>query len=469
MCISSNLTFPLDKSLSLPPQSSSYLKCTAADNSCIYNETKFIPSNLPFENGPVIQAFVSSAKVLSEGIDVKTTMEIMLNIKDFSLTFLPGDTIGILPENPEEDVLFMLERLSLNESGCLYNIEIIEGQTKKKSILPPHIPSVASARFLFQKCLDLRAVVKKVLLRSFIDYTSEDLEKRRLMELCSKEGSTEYNTQILSNKSSIIDILKAFPSCVPPLSLLIEQLPRLQPRPYSIASSPLENPDVLRIVFNVVYDSRKRRGICSGWLYDITRPFHDIAYRLNKLNLDEKSPPIMVQMYLRKPSKFQIPQDLTIPLIMIGPGTGIAPFIGFLEHRKRQLQNCTLKIFPRNLLLFGCRYPKKDEIYKDFLCSCDNLGVCKYLVCYSRDDKSEGNSLKYVQDILKKKEDDIVSQLLSTETCIFICGNGITMGKDIIETLTCCFKNVQGIPEVEAKDIVNNLEKNGRILKDLWF
>ncbi|XP_066909404.1 methionine synthase reductase isoform X2 [Halyomorpha halys] len=395
MCVLTNLYFSLDKDLNLPPLCTSHFSCVLTDINCDIDELEnnFLKeSTFPFAASCLSNVCVSSATVLSEGTDVKTTLEIMLDISDLNLTYLPGDTIGILPKNDEKEINVILNRLGLS-GDVKYKLSVDE--TKKKKI-PSYIPPVFSVKFLLQNCLDIRSVVKKALLRALVEHTFDPIEKRRIIELCCREGTGEYNEYILKQKTSIIDILQVFSSCRPPLSLLIEHIPRLQPRPYSIASSPLKDPNLLRVVFNVVHDIRNRRGVCSGWLFDMTLPLHDLNFKLSQVELSDNLKPVTIKIpvYLRKPTKFRIPENSSLPLIMIGPGTGVAPFLGFLEHRQQEISGPNRKN-TENHIMFGCRHRNKDDIYRKKFLMMEEENLCLYHVSYSRD--NDNNHPKYVQ------------------------------------------------------------------------
>ena len=143
-----------------------------------------------------------------------------------------------------------------------------------------------------------------------------------------------------------MDILDHFKDCKPPLDLLLEMLPRLQARYYSISSSPkLSNSKIAitAIVLNYKIGERQIKGVCTNYL----------AF-LNKGN--------SVPIFIRK-STLRLPNKLLTPVIMLGPGTGLAPFRGFLHERLWQKKQG--KDIGEMHLYFGCRHPEHDHIYKE--------------------------------------------------------------------------------------------------------
>ena len=175
-------------------------------------------------------------------------------------------------------------------------------------------------------------------MRALVECTSDAGEKRRLQELCSKQGASDYTHFIRESNVCLLDLLHAFPSCKPSLNLLIEHLPKLQARSYSVSSSNLYQPGKLCFVFNIVEfpacPTRPvlRKGVCTGWLAELVAPL----LHTNKDTLDikrESSSTEKISIFARPNNTFHLPSDPSIPFVMVGPGTGIAPFIGFLQHR----------------------------------------------------------------------------------------------------------------------------------------
>uniref|UniRef100_A0A183V311 FAD-binding FR-type domain-containing protein n=1 Tax=Toxocara canis TaxID=6265 RepID=A0A183V311_TOXCA len=163
-------------------------------------------------------------------------------------------------------------------------------------------------------------------LRMLADNASDENEKRRLLELCSAQGNEEFTQFVRQAGLSFADLLFAFPSCRPPVDRCLELLPRLMPRPYSVTCSRERNRRRVRFAFSMLHfepiDGRRysRHGVASDWLAS--------------LKVGDQ-----VQVMLKEPSRFRLPplsnscSDVRrIPLIMIGPGTGVAPYLSFLQH-----------------------------------------------------------------------------------------------------------------------------------------
>jgi len=153
---------------------------------------------------------------------------------------------------------------------------------------------------------------------------------------------------------NVLDILLRAPSCQPTVATIIEHLPRLQPRPYSLASVLDEDSKadfVASIVTISASDGRAypRRGLFTGWLEDLS---------------DDPSLDRQILAFSRSSKTFRHPKDLDKAVIMIGPGTGVAPFRGFLQERSRMLQEKASTSPAQSWLFFGCRHQDADYIFK---------------------------------------------------------------------------------------------------------
>lgn len=144
------------------------------------------------------------------------------------------------------------------------------------------------------------------------------------------------------NNVGVLDLLKKYPSCKPSLLSLLENLPPLPPRYYSASSSPLKNPSQIHIAFNVIEYTDKagiqKQGLCTTWLEKKCMPL--LKETTTATTSDEKNQPEAATIPIfKKPSgDFKLPEDSSTPIVMIGPGTGAAPFRGFLQHRQLLLQ-----------------------------------------------------------------------------------------------------------------------------------
>lgn len=229
-------------------------------------------------------------------------------------------------------------------------------------------------------------------------HTKDENERRILEYLCSKEGGAAYTTHIINKYFCILDLFATFKSCRPPVEVLLANLPRLLPRPYSIVNSGVRNSNVITICFSVNELANNRKGLVTGWLERIINSRNSVEYKLETLNInDDHSMSFKVPIYIRKNmSGFTPPEDLGVPLILVGPGTGVSPFIGFLEERQH-LKCEQPEIKPGTVwMFFGCRNPKLDFIYENELNRFMENGIINKLsTSFSR--IGNGFENKYIQ------------------------------------------------------------------------
>uniref|UniRef100_A0A8D1SRD8 Methionine synthase reductase n=1 Tax=Sus scrofa TaxID=9823 RepID=A0A8D1SRD8_PIG len=466
---------------------------------------------------PVFHVPVSKAVQLTTNDAVKTTLLIELDISKTDFSYQPGDAFSVICPNSDSEVERLLQRLQLADRREHRVFLKIKADTKKKgAALPQHVPEGRSLQFLFTWCLEIRAVPKKAFLRALAEHSSDGAERRRLQELCSRQGTADYNRLIRDARACLLDLLLAFPSCQPPLGLLLEHLPKLQPRPYSCASSSLSHPGKLHFIFNIVEFSSHttaevRRGVCTGWLATLVEPILQPNARAD----GEKAPAPKIYIAPRTANSFHLPGEPSAPVIMVGPGTGIAPFIGFLQHREKLQEHHPAGHFGATWLFFGCRHKDRDYLFRDELRHFLKCGILTHLkVSCSREapaGEEEEAPAKYVQDSIQRHGQQVARALLQERGYVYVCGKrntGVTsarkncfgqkgqscwalfvytlaslftlfvedsvsgdaknMAKDVNDTLVDIISKEVGGGKLEAMKMLATLKEEKRYLQDIW-
>lgn len=460
----SKSTPPLSQSAlnvpSLPPE---YLKVEFQENS-------YQDASLPLiSDCSIFQVPVTKAVQLTRNEAVKTTLLLELDISETTFSYQPGDAFNIICPNYASEVEELLRMLGLLEKkDYLVCLTVKEGTKKRGATVPSFIPPKSTVKFILTWCLEIRTIPKKAFLRSLVEYTVDPGERRRLQELCSKQGSSDYNVYLRDVNVCLLDLLHAFPSCQPPLSLLIEHLPKLQARPYSAASSGLCQPGKMSFIFNVLEFSshlgQLRRGVCTGWLADLVTPV---------LQSSMKDEPFSPKVYIssRLTNTFHLPDNPLIPFMMVGPGTGIAPFIGFLQHRQKLHEDQKDLTFGETWLFYGCRHQDKDYLFQDELRSFVENGTLTHLkVCFSRGSsvKEATVASKYVQDNLRLYSKEVTRILLQEKGYIYVCGDAKNMAKDVNDTLADILIAEMGMDKLGALKMLATLRDEKRYLQDIW-
>uniref|UniRef100_A0A8C5TLZ9 nitric-oxide synthase (NADPH) n=1 Tax=Malurus cyaneus samueli TaxID=2593467 RepID=A0A8C5TLZ9_9PASS len=383
-----------------------------ANNSLISNDRSWKRSKFRL-------TYVAEAPELTQGMPVGQMEKRqgqrgqILLYKISGLQYQPGDHLGVFPGNHEDLVSALIDRLEdAPPANQLVKVELAPGgysMEKLKSRVPPCTIFQA-----FKYYLDITTPPTPLLLQQFALLATSDKEKKRLQVL-----SKEYEEWKWSKNPTIVEVLEEFPSVQMPSTLLLTQLPLLQPRYYSISSSPEMYPGEVHLTVAVVsYRTRDgegpiHHGVCSSWL--------------NRIQPDE-----VVPCFVRGAPGFHLPQDPQVPCILIGPGTGIAPFRSFWQQRLFDIQHKGLKPCPM-VLVFGCRQSRIDHIYKEETLFAKTQGVFRELyTAYSREpDKPK----KYVQDVLQEQLAPTVFKALKEQGGhIYVCGD-VTMAGDVLKAV----------------------------------
>lgn len=252
--------------------------------------------------------------------------------------------------------------------------------------------------------------------------------------------------------------------------LFAEHVPKLQPRPYSAASSSLRHPGKVHFVFNVVEfpactgRPAGRRGLCTGWLSDLAEPMlHHGKARSSSASLLPR-----VHVSPRPNAAFRPPPDPSAPLLMVGPGTGVAPFIGFLQQREMERKERPTVQFGETWLFYGCRHQDRDYLFREELQGFVGNGVLTHLkVCFSRDGPEEAGP-RYVQHNLLLHATDVVNALLQRNGRLYVCGDAKNMARDVNDTLVDMVGAALQLDKLEAMKRLATLREEKRYLQDIW-
>ncbi|RKO96203.1 ferredoxin reductase-like protein, partial [Caulochytrium protostelioides] len=181
-----------------------------------------------------------------------------------------------------------------------------------------------------------------------------------------------------------------------------------------------------------------------------------------------------VAMYIRT-SHFHLPADLAKPVIMVGPGTGVAPFRGFVRERAYQAQTAQPKsTAPMRLTLFyGCRHPNQDFLFRDEFTAlaaqsaAGETGALQFalVTAFSRHD---GAPKVYVQDRLRQHGADVYAQLAQQGGHLYVCGDASRMAQDVMKTVVAIYVQYGGMDEDAARLAVRQLKADGRYAEDTW-
>ncbi|KAJ1653361.1 hypothetical protein IWQ61_006503 [Dispira simplex] len=408
-----------------------------------------------------------------------------------SMSYSTGDHIAVWPVNPEVEVERLLGVLGLaNKADAVINVESLDEISGKK--LPFPVPT--TYRTVLRHSLDIVSPPSRQFFETLVAYAKSDVAKQWLDNMASDKVA--YAQQVHDVRLTVGEVLALVQSqesaqgiaseerYTIPFALLLDEFTRILPRYYSISSSSLLSPDKVHLTAVVLrYQprptlDRKVYGVCTNYFQAIHQ------YTSRDLLLDPNEDPSTVfgdYPYLLRPdaatgefefatfirrSNFKLPPSPSTPIIMIGPGTGVAPFRGFVMERAHVAQTNPEEKIGATLLFYGCRSQSQDFLYADeWPQYFKHLPAPSQILCaFSRDQPHK----VYVQHLLKQQQ-ELVWKLLSEENAyIYICGDARHMARDVNRVFVEIAAEVGGLEAQPAVNYVKNLRGQGRYQEDVW-
>lgn len=355
------------------------------------------------------------------------------------IAYQEGDHLGVFPQHRKE----LVER-ALNRFGLDGNDHVI---LKTSGLRVAHLPLDRPVKLfdLLGRSVELQEPATRAQIRELAARTACPPHKRELEALLEEEA---YKANILLQRISMLDLLEKYAACEMPFERFLELLPPLKARYYSISSSPRVQPRQASISVSVVQGPAwsgqgEYRGVASNYLAG--------------LQAGES-----VMMFVRTPeSGFRLPADPGTPMVMVGPGVGVAPFRGFLQAR-RALKRQGVQLGAAHLY-FGCR-DAADHIYLEEMEQYQQEGLVTVHTAFSR---IPGQPKTYVQHLMQERDMEIIG-MLDRGAQFYVCGDGSRMAPDVEAALRKCYRAVHGVSEAEAKSWLERLEGEGRYVKDVW-
>eukprot|EP00794_Sanderia_malayensis_P019243 gene19243-21171_t len=377
----------------------------------------------------------------------RSCMHIEFDIEGSGIRYQAGDHVAVYPVNDLELVEKIGKLLNVN-LDTVFKLENVDEDAQKKSPFP--CPTTYRTALLHY--VDIANTVKTHIIAELAGYAKDQKDRDFLYKLVSgdEEGKSLYNEWVVKDHRNIVSILSDLTSVQPPIDLLLELLPRLQCRYYSISSSSKQYPTRVHVTA-VVVDwvtriGRQQKGVATTWL---------------KQKVPNNGEDVRVPIFVRH-TQFRLPRKPTTAVIMIGPGTGLAPFRGFIQER--QLQNDTGCPIGDTVLFFGCRKKQEDYLYQEELEEYEQNGtLSKLYLAFSRDQPEK----IYVTHILKENR-EYIWKLINEGAHIYVCGDARTMAKDVHSILEDTLHEFGDMSRQQAASYLTNMSNKGRYSVDVW-
>ena len=353
--------------------------------------------------------------VVSGAKSAKEIRHIAFDLGNSGMTYEAGDALGVMPVNAPDLVQAWLDRLGAGAETD------INGQ-QLGDLLTTGLEIMAPSRDL------IRAI--------------EPLAKNDELSHIVGNGDKEALEHYLWSKDAL-DLLNLNPELALDPAQVISWLKPLQHRAYSISSSSKAHPGEVHLTVAAVrwmYENRPHRGVCSTFLAD---------------HVPEGA---SAGIFMSPNKSFRVPEDDSIPMIMVGPGTGVAPFRAFLEERRERGASGV------NWLFFGDQHRASDFIYEDEISAFSASGLLTRLdLAFSRDQAEK----VYVQHRMVENGKDLFAQL-EEGGYFYVCGDATRMARDVDGALHHIIETQGGMSSEAAIEYVNRLKRDKRYLRDVY-
>jgi len=360
------------------------------------------------------------------------------------MSYRVGDHLSVVPRNDPALVDSVARRFGFLPADQI-RLQVAEG---RRAQLP--VGDAVSVGRLLTEFVELQQVATRKQIQIMSEHTRCPVTKPKLLAYVGDDAvsSEHYRSDILARRKSVFDLLDEHPACELPFHAYLEMLSLLAPRYYSISSSPSGDPSRCSVTVGVVEGPASSgrgvyKGICSNYLAG-RRAGETIHATVRETK-----------------AGFRLPDDPAVPIIMVGPGTGLAPFRGFLQERAA-LKAKGASLGPA-MLFFGCRHPDQDFLYADELKASAADGITELHTAFSR---SEGPKT-YVQNLVAAQQDRVWS-LIESGAIIYVCGDGGKMEPDVKAALVAIYRERKAADADAGLRWIEDLGSSNRYVLDVW-
>ncbi|XP_045780638.1 NADPH-dependent diflavin oxidoreductase 1 [Maniola jurtina] len=368
-------------------------------------------------------------------------------MEDDKLGYNPGDIFNIRPRNSEEDVNDLFDIFRTHNMDMKPHYRLLVEENYEGMPVPDFLKEPLTLYEIAEQYWDLKAYPTQYVF-SLLALVSEDrLERDKCIELSSPEGQEDWLNYCRRPKRTILEVLHDFHKSTSKLTIdiLFELFSAIKPRSFSIANSCLPSQgrklDILVAVVKYYTKLKKPRlGLASNWL--------------KCLNVGDQ-----VYGWVKKGS-LKFPMDMNIPHILIGPGTGLAPFRSVIQDRvyKDSAHKDVLHLF------FGCRYRDKDFHCREELLKMVEEEKLTLYCAFSRDQEDK----IYVQHKIKEHSDELWHLINDKGAYTYISGNAKNMPNSVREALVEVFCTRGALNSQRAKEMLASIEREGRLQLETW-
>ncbi|KAL6710255.1 hypothetical protein ACN47E_009201 [Coniothyrium glycines] len=423
----------------------------------------------PFNaNNPFIAPITESLELFK--VKDRNCLHMEISIAGSNLSYTTGDHIAIWPNNSGKEVDRFFKVLGKEDKR--HTVIAVRGLDSTAKVPFPS-PTTYDAAVRFH--IEINAAVSRQLVSGIAQFApNEDIKA----EMTKLGGDRDYfKAQVTDRNLNLAQLLeisgKGQTWSKIPFSFMFENMVKIQPRYYSISSSSLVQKD--KVSITAVVESLEKpgaphilKGVTTNYLLALKQKQHgDPNPDPNGLNYAITGPRnkydgIHVPVHIRH-SNFKLPSDPSKPIIMVGPGTGVAPFRGFIQERAAQAK--AGQNVGKTILFFGCRKQSEDFIYQDeWKQYKEALGDnFEMHTAFSRD----GPKKVYVQHQLEEAGEE-VNRLLEQKAYFYVCGDAAHMAREVNAILGKVISKYRNVSETKGEEIVKAMRASNQYQEDVW-
>ncbi|CEP63777.1 NADPH--hemoprotein reductase LALA0_S09e02278g [Lachancea lanzarotensis] len=462
----------------------SVLEATKNDNTVSLGEptSQYLPSQKltyspegkqtgPFDaTHPYIAPIVRSKELFRCG--ERNCIHAEFDVSGSNLKYSTGDHLAVWPSNSDEKVEQFLNCFGLDPE-VVFSLKPIDNTVKSPFPLPTTIGAAV------RHYLEITGPISRQLFSSIMQFAPNDTLKEKLNELSKDKDqfAKEIHVKYLNLADALLYLSGGAKWDTVPWNFLVESVPHLQPRYYSISSSSLsekQSISITAIVENMPNPTSEKAphvtGVATNLLRNIQLAQNNESTSVLPVHYDLAGPrnlfsTFQLPVHVRR-STFRLPTNPATPVIMVGPGTGVAPFRGFIRDRTKFIEQQPSIALGKHLLFYGSR-DERDFLYQEEWPEYSKkLGESfELVVAHSR---LPNQPRSYVQDKLIEREDELFDLIANEGAFIYVCGDAKGMAQGVHAAFLKIVSRGKKCSEQDAAEILKVFKSSGKYQEDVW-
>ncbi len=387
--------------------------------------------------------------MLKEGgkaaLEVGSTRHLEIDISNTGIAYETADNLAILPENSAQSVETFAAAMGYDLQE-VFTIEPVGSEDMEEKKFKYNFPVPCTIRQALTCYVDFSGSPRLTTVAQLIPDVASAQQRAWLEALVAKDAHAQFKQYMHDNGKSLFDLLTSeLNSCKIPLADMLHILPSMQPRYYTISSSSSVYPKTVHLTLSITEfllpSGRNFKGLTSSYIKNAT--------------MGQK-----LRVFVR-PSSFRLPKKNAVPIVMIGPGTGIAPMRALIQERR--YRSTKGEATSKDTLYFGCKNVDLDYLYREELEEAQRTGLVLH-TAFSRQQKSK----VYVQHLMADPTNaKALIADLDAGAYVYVCG-ATAMGADVHQAFMQLMQDHKGMSKAAATTFLVELQKKGRYVQELW-